>query len=80
MSTDKKLEYIKMIDKFSEAFGESEGQTADEIREELREEGFDVDSAESRLMDFQQKMEMEVLTQPSDLINQQLAIIKNIPG
>ena len=66
MSTDKKLEYIKMLDKFSEAFGESEKQTVDEVCEELREEGFDVDSAEARLMNFQQKMEMAALTQPLD--------------
>ena len=66
MSTDKKLEYIKMLDKLSEAFGESDGQTPDEVRDELREEGFDIDSAEVRLMDFQQKMEMAALAQPLD--------------
>jgi hypothetical protein len=66
MSIDKKLEYIKMLDKLSETFGESEGQTPDEVRNELREEGFDIDSAELRLMDFQKKIEMSALTQPLD--------------
>lgn len=66
MSTDKKLEYIKMLDKLSEAFGESEGQTPDEVREELREEGFNIDSTEARLMDFQQKMAMAAVAQPLD--------------
>lgn len=66
MSTDKKLEYIKMLDKLSEAFGESEEQTPDEVRDELREEGFDIDSAEARFMEFQRKIEMEALAQPLD--------------
>lgn len=66
MSTDKKLEYIKMLDKLSETFGESDGQTPDEVREELREEDFDIDSAEARLIDFQRKMEMAALAQPLD--------------
>ena len=55
-----------MLDKLSETFGESEGQTPDEVREELREEGFNIDSAKARLMDFQQKMEMAALAQPLD--------------
>lgn len=66
MSTDKKLEYIKILDKLSETFGESDGQTPDDVREELREEGLDIDSAEVRLMDFQRKMEMAALAQPLD--------------
>lgn len=66
MSTDKKLEYIKMLDKLSETFGESDEQTPNEVREELREEGLDIDSAEARLMDFQRKMRMAALAQPLD--------------
>ncbi len=56
MSTDKRLEYLKLLDKLSEAFGESDGQSPDEIRNELREEGFDIDSAEAELLKFKQKI------------------------
>jgi 5'-3' exonuclease len=58
MSTDKKLEYIKLLDKLSETFGESEGQSPDEIRAELSEDGFDIDSAEAEMMRFQQDVAM----------------------
>jgi len=66
MSIDKKLEYIKLLDKFSETFGESEEQTPDEVREELREEGVDIDSAETEMMKFQQKLASESKMQVLD--------------
>ncbi|MFH2064753.1 MAG: hypothetical protein ABIK15_06120 [Pseudomonadota bacterium] len=66
MSTDKKLEYIKMLDSLSEAFGESDGQSPDEIRDEFREEGFDIDPVETELLQFQKKISMAARRQVLD--------------
>ena len=59
MKADKKLEYIKMLDIFSEAFGENEAQSPEEIREELRSEGLDIDNVEADLFQFQQEISMK---------------------
>ena len=56
MNTDKKLEYINMLDLLSEAFGESEEQSPVEIRKELQDEGLDIDSTEIDLFNFQQEI------------------------
>jgi 5'-3' exonuclease len=86
MSTDKKYEYIKLLDALSETFGESDEQTPDEIRDELREEGFDIDSVETELMKFQQEISMAAKRQTLDeaksrrekLVAKQQEIINNI--
>jgi len=86
MSTDKKYEYIKLLDALSETFGESDEQTPDEIRDELREEGFDIDSVEAELMKFQQEISMAAKRQALDeakscrekLVAKQQEIINNI--
>lgn len=66
MGIDKKLEYIKLLDKLSEALGESEGQSPDEIREELQEEGFDISSTEAGFLKFQQDLSMAAKRQVLD--------------
>ncbi len=66
MSTNKKLDYIKLLDKLSETFGDSEGQSSDEIREELNEEGFDIASAETEFYKFQQEISMAAKRQVLD--------------
>lgn len=66
MNTDKNLEYIKILNALSETFGESEGQSPDDIRTELREEGFDIESAENELIQFQKRISMAARRQVLD--------------
>ncbi|MDA3918594.1 MAG: hypothetical protein PF690_16720 [Deltaproteobacteria bacterium] len=77
MSTNKNLEYIKLLDKLSETFGDSEGQSPDEIREELNEEGFDIVSAETEFYKFQQEISMAAKRQVLDVAGKQRNILES---
>lgn len=55
-----RIKYLKLLHNLSEAFGESDDQTPEEIRQELREEGFDIDSAEKRLLEFQRELSVKI--------------------
>lgn len=77
MSTNKKLEYIKLLDKLSETFGDSEGQSPDEIREELNEEGFDIVSAETEFYKFQQEISMAAKRQVLDEAGKQRNLLES---
>jgi len=77
MSTDKKLEYIKLLDKLSETLGDSEGQSLDEIREEMQEEGIDVGAAEAEFLKSQQEISRAAKRQALDEAGQQRVLLGN---
>jgi len=77
MSTNKKLEYIKLLDKLSETLGDSEGQSPDEIREEFHEEGFDIVSAETKFLKFQEEISMAAKRQVLDEAGKQRDILES---
>lgn len=77
MSTDKKLEYIKLLDKLSETLGDCEGQSLDEIREEMQEEGIDVGAAEAEFLRIQQEISRAAKRQALDEAGQQRALLGN---
>ena len=77
MGTNKKLDYIKLLDKLSETFGDSEGQSPDEIRKELNEEGFDIISAETEFYKFQQEISMAAKRQVLDEAGKQRNILES---
>lgn len=77
MSIDKKLEYIKLLDKLSETIGESEGQSPNEIRDELQEEGFDIVSAEAGFLEFQQNLSMAAKRQALDDAEQERTLFES---
>ncbi len=77
MSTNKKLEYIKLLDKLSETLGDSEEQSPDEIREEFHEEGFDIVSAETKFLKFQEEISMAAKRQVLDEAGKQRNRLEN---
>lgn len=77
MSANKNLEYIKLLDKLSETLGDSEGQSSDEIREEFHEEGFDIVSAETEFLKFQQELSMAAKRQVLDEAGKQRNLLES---
>lgn len=66
MNLEEKLRFIKLLDALTDAMGDSDDQSTDEIREELHEEGFDIDAAEDRFLEFQKEISMAAKRQALD--------------
>ena len=56
--SNKKREYLKILDTLTDALGTSEGESAEEIKEELRNDGIDVDGILTRLKEAQKNISM----------------------
>jgi hypothetical protein len=56
--SNKKREYLKILDTLTDALGTSDGESAEEIKKELRNDGIDVDGILTRLKEAQKNISM----------------------
>jgi hypothetical protein len=66
MNIKNKIEYIDLLEYLSDAFSESDDQSVEEIRRDFREDGFDIDTAETRILAFQKEISMVARRQTLD--------------